>query len=222
MSDFKSIKLQCHRMILLVIIYFDNNVVYKRKFEFHIYNIQVLIMDKVLVIVLILSLSNETLAWKNWNMKNYLKTTEHCLQENEIAVGFLNYFRNMGPVNLTMEFFKICNGAPNPDRCAVIWYRFGRYISFESLIQNDDLQPLVNFEKEICDIFFDINCSFLEFGNFASVFPYQLSLTDFVSEFFSNIDPLLPNDQIFWKSSLEKFLEKHSAGMRSYACPSSL
>ena len=103
-------------------------------------------MDKILVIVLFLSLNSETLAWKNWNLKNSLKTTEHCLEENEIAVGFLNYFRNKNPVNLTMDFFEICLNSPDPIRCVGIWNIFGYHIT--KLIQDDDLQPLVDFEKE--------------------------------------------------------------------------
>ena len=179
-------------------------------------------MDKILVIVLILSLSSETLAWKNWNLKNSLKITEHCLEENEIAVGFLNYFRNKNPVNLTMEFFEICLGAPDPIRCVGIWNIFGYHIT--KLIQDDDLQPLVDFEKEICDIFENTAavhaCLFCQ-TDFAKLFTNQLLKTDFVLDFFAEIDHL-PKDQNLWRSSLEKFMDKHSAGLCSYACPSSL
>ena len=189
-------------------------------------------MDKILVIVLILSLSSETLAWKNWNLKNSLETTEHCLEENEIAVGFLNYFRNQNPVNLTMDFFEICLNSPDPIRCVGIWNIFGYHIA--KLIQDGpDGLLLVDFEEEICDIFEKwgsvdptrplvcLYCQASHFELFANMFTNQLLKTDFVLEFFSKIDHL-PEDENLWRSSLEKFLDKHSAGLCSYACPSSL
>ena len=183
-------------------------------------------MDKILVIVLFLSLNSETLAWKNWNLKNSLKITEHCLEENEIAVGFLNYFRNKNPVNLTMDFFEICLNSPDPIRCVGIWNIFGYHIT--KLIQDNDLQPLVDFEKEICDYDIFENSSFVclfcrtdHFYQFTDIFINQLLKTDFVLDFFAKIDHL-PKDQNLWRSSLQKFLVKHSAGMCSYACPSSL
>ena len=179
-------------------------------------------MQKFLVIVLILSLSNENLAWKNWNPKSYLKTrntNEHCLLENEIALGLLNYIDDTykHPMNLTMEFVSSCENSQHPIECFGIWTAFGLKVT--KLILNNDLQPLVDFENEICDLFetvFDCSDCLKSVVNF----PYHL-FNRVIRHFLSNFE-LDPGHRDLWIASFHSFLEKDTVKMCSYACPASL
>ena len=181
-------------------------------------------MQKFLVIVLILSLSNETFAWKNWNPKSFLKTrntNENCLGENEISIGLSNYIMDTykTPKNFTMDFLSNCERYHDDAiTCYEIWTAFGLHVM--KLIQDNDLQPLVDFEKQICHLIETMfDCSYCQTS--VTNFPLHLTSTDFVQDFFSKILFNSPEDCLLWITSFTGFLEKHSEGMCSYACPTS-
>ena len=81
-------------------------------------------MQKFLVVIaLILSLSHENLAWKNWNHKSYLETRRHsCLEENKIFLGLRDYVMDSinypnGWLNFIKEIVSICENSMDPVRC---------------------------------------------------------------------------------------------------------
>ena len=173
-------------------------------------------MQKFLVVIaLILLLSNENLAWKNWNPKSYLKTrntNEHCLLENEIAMGLLNYIDDTykHPMNLTMEFVSSCENSEHPIECFGIWTAFGLRVT--KLILDNDLQPLVDFENEICDKFETVfDCS----DCLQSVINFPYHLFNPVRKLLSNFE-LDPDHRDLWIESFHSLLKKHSEGMCSY------
>ena len=80
-------------------------------------------MPKFLVVIaLILSLSHENLAWKNWNHKSYLETRrDSCLEENKIINGLDDYVKDSinypNGGNWIVEIASICENSMDPVRC---------------------------------------------------------------------------------------------------------
>ena len=173
-------------------------------------------MDKFLVIVLILSLSNETLAWKNWNPTNYLKTNEPCLEGKTVVRSFLKFLNDTyeDPIDFTLDFLSTCGNTQDRLRCFGIWTALDLHI--KKMIQDKDLQPLFDFENEICYI---INSQPLtkcyQCQKFFTNFPETLTTIGFVQKFFSNT---YDEDKLLWLNSFTYYMVKHAEAMCSYGC----
>ena len=184
-------------------------------------------MDKFLVIVLILSLSNETLAWKNWNPINYLKTHEPCGEGKDLARSFLKFLNDTyeDPIDFTLDFLSTCGNTQDRLRCFGIWTALDLHI--KKMIQDKDLQPLFDFENELC---FIINtqplakCDRLINDNyrcqkFLTNFPDTLTTTGFVQKFFSNMmTNTYDEDKLLWLDSFTYYMAKHAEAICSYRC----
>ena len=193
-------------------------------------------MQKFLVIALILSLSNENLAWKNLNPKSYLENrpsyVDSCLKENKIVIGLTKYYWDIFDIprrpdqvakflmKLTMELVSICENSKDPIRCLGIETAFGLHIM--KLIKDRDVQSLLGFEKKICAMIEEKNyCSDCE--TLFTKLPYDLFATDFVMDFISKTDYLnqIGTDLIkeIWMEPYSKYMEKDSEKMCSFVCP---